>query len=456
MGHTIERLAGEHPAGYLALSFSHKNTEISIREKLAFDSNEATSGSSKDFLQTLKSQNPSIEEVLLLATCNRVEIYIYGCDLETIADVVLDLLAKTKGIDAKYLKEIADIYTDQGAVHHVFCVASSLDSIVVGETQIAGQLKSAYKFCFDNGFCSKNLTRLIHFAFRCAAQVRNSTQISQNAVSVASVAVKQANAIFEQSGLSDKIAIVVGAGEMGVLASKHLLSCGYRILLLNRNKQKALALANELDNGSSDLIEVRNFSELPTLINQYPLLFSATSSPCPIILNSMTELTDFRRFWFDLAVPRDIEKPNIDNIFLFSVDDLEQVVYENLANRQKNTTQAYEIIGYYTLEFFRWLQSLGVEPLIKKLRELAKDASLKELDRAIKKGFLPKEYEENVAKILHSAFNVFLHQPTITIKKFADKEEADPIIEAIKSVFNIDEDGIFINRYKCEYDTTLN
>lgn len=442
----------EYTAGYLAISFSHKNTEIAMREKLAFDSGEDL----KIFLQTMKSQNPDIQEALLLSTCNRVEIYIYASNLENNKDFVLALFAKIKGVDLKYLQEVADVYVDQGAVHHVFCVASSLDSIVVGETQIAGQLKSAYKFCFDHGFCGKNLTRLIHFAFRCAAQVRNSTQISQNAVSVASVAVKEANAMLEQSEIKDKIAIVVGVGEIGTLASKHLLACGYRILLLNRNKQRALGLAYELNNEYGKMVEVGNFSELPTLINQYPLLFSATSSSYPIILNSMIELTNFKRFWFDLAVPRDIEKPNVNEIFLFTVDDLEQVVYENIANRKRNTTKAYEVIGIYTLEFFKWLQSLGVEPLIKKLRDLAKDASLKELDRAVKKGFLPKEYQENVAKILHSAFNAFLHQPTINIKKFSDTQEADPIIEAIKSVFNIDDEVILINRYKCEYDTILN
>ncbi|PAF43382.1 glutamyl-tRNA reductase [Helicobacter sp. 11S03491-1] len=441
----------DNESGYLAISFSHKNTQIQMREKLAFNSAEST----KSFLQTIKTQNTHTQEIILLSTCNRVEIYIYTLHPQNTKDFVISLLAQIKNIDLPTLETIADVYVNQGAVHHIFCVASSLDSIVVGETQIGGQLKSAYKFCFDNNFCGKNLTRLVHFAFRCAAEVRNSTQISQNAISVASVAVKEANTLFEQHGIECKIAIVVGVGEMGILTSKHLLHCGYKILLLNRNKQKAVTLANELNSEYGEMVEVRNFSELSTLINQHILLFSATSAPYPIIHQPMVELTDFKRFWFDLAVPRDIQKPNIDNIVLFGVDDLQEVVCQNLASRRKNTTKAYEIVGTYTLEFFRWLQTLGVEPLIKKIREFAKEASLKELDRAIKKGFLPQEYEDSVAKILHNAFNVFLHKPTINIKKFADKEDADPIIEAIKAVFDID-DVMLINRYKCEYDTTLN
>ncbi|MDO7253587.1 glutamyl-tRNA reductase [Helicobacter cappadocius] len=439
-------------AGYLSISFSHKNTEITMREKLSFASTESI----KNFLQTLKSKDSHLKEIILLSTCNRFEIYAYTDSPGDTKNFILSILAQIRDIDEGFLQEIADVFIDQGAVHHLFCVASSLDSIVVGETQIGGQLKSAYKLSFDNGFCGKNLTRLIHFAFRCAAQVRNSTQISQNAVSVASVAVKEANVLFEKNNIKNKVAIVVGVGDMGILASKHLLHLGYRILLLNRNKQNALNVSNELNSEYNDMVEVRDFSTLSSLINEYPLLFCATSAPHCIIQNSMIKTTSFQRFWFDLAVPRDIENPNREDIFLFSVDDLQQVASENLVNRRKNTTKAYEVVGIFTLEFFKWLQTLGVDPLIKKIREFAKEASLKELERAVKKGFIPSEYEDNVAKVLHGAFNIFLHKPTINIKNFADKEEADPIIEAMKAVFDIDDEVMLINRYKCEYDTTLN
>ncbi|PAF53336.1 glutamyl-tRNA reductase [Helicobacter sp. 13S00482-2] len=439
-------------AGYLAISFSHKNTEITMREKLSFASPESI----KSFLQTLKTQDNHLKEMILLSTCNRFEMYAYTDDPESTRDSIISLLAKIRDINVNLLKEIADVFINQGAVHHLFCVASSLDSIVVGETQIGGQLKSAYKLCFDSGFCGKNLTRLIHFAFKCAAQVRNCTQISQNAVSIASIAVKEANALFEKTNIKNKIAIVVGVGDMGILASKHLLHLGYKILLLNRNKQNALNLLNELNAEYRGMVEVRDFSLLSTLINEYPLLFCATSAPHHIIQNSMIKTVDFQRFWFDLAVPRDIENPNMDDISVFSVDDLQQVASENLINRRKNTTKAYEIVGISTLEFFRWLQTLGVDPLIKTIRKLAKEASIKELDRAIKKGFIPSEYQDNIEKVLHNAFNVFLHKPTINIKNFADKEDADPIIEAMKAVFDIDDEVMLINRYKCEYDMTLN
>lgn len=437
-------------SSYLAISFSHKNTDISYREKISFDDNESIVA----FLSDLKKNHEEIKEILLLSTCNRIEIYAYVNNPENSKNIILDLLSKYKRMDFNQINNLADFYINQGAIHHIFCVASSLDSLVVGETQIAGQLKSAYKFCFDNSFCGKNMTRLIHFAFRCAAEVRNSTQISQSPISIASVATKEGIRLLEQNNIDNKIAIVIGVGEMGILTSKHLLSCGYKILLLNRNKQKALSLSKELDDEYPDKIEVRNFSELSNLINQYHLLFSATSAPYNIITKAMVEMTDFKRFWFDLAMPRDIEKLDINNIKLFVVDDLKEVVTQNIYNRQKNTAKAYEIVGIYTIEFFKWLQSLSVEPLIKKLREFAKEASLKELNKAIKKGYIPEQYYNNVEKILHGAFNVFLHKPTINIKNLSEKEEADPVIEAIKAVFDINEEVMLINRYKCEYDTT--
>lgn len=442
--------------GYLAICFSHKNTEIFLREKLTFNSD----GTIKDFLVAIKSSVTETSEIILLSTCNRLEIYLYTQNNPEITASIINKLALAKNLENQTLQNIADVFVDQGAVHHLFCVASGLDSLVIGETQIVGQLKRAYKVCFDWGFCGKNLTRLIHFGFKCGAYVRNSTQISQNAISIASVAVKEANRLFQEYGSTNRTVLVVGAGEMGRLTIKHLLSYDYQILLLNRNLQNAYNLADELNAQynkiESKMIQVRSFSELPDLLNQCDLLFSATSASCAIIEPSMVKKVDFKRFWFDLAVPRDIQDPKSENIVVFAVDDLQQVVSQNFAHRRRDMTKAYEIVGTYTMDFFKWLQSLGVDPLIKEIRRLAKTASLKELERAIKKGFIPKQYEESVAKILHGAFNSFLHKPTLNIKSLGDDEESDPLIEAVKVVFDLHNENILVNRYKCEYDTTPN
>jgi glutamyl-tRNA reductase len=166
----------------------------------------------------------------------------------------------------------------------------------------------------------------------------------------------------------------------------------------------------------------------------------------------MIEDVSFKRYFFDIAVPRDIEIDENDKISVYAVDDLEEIVTANLALREQQAKIAYSIVGNSTVEFFKWLQTLSVDPIIKQLRDKAKECSLKEIERAIKKGNLPLEYKENVEKILHYAFNSFLHHPTKTLKEVAEKPEADTIVQSIQEVFDINEDVTKrINMYKCEY-----
>ncbi|AFI04584.1 glutamyl-tRNA reductase [Helicobacter cetorum] len=439
-----------HSFCYLVLAFTHKNMSIEMREKLAFSSPKAL----KDFLQSIKDTCPSIKECMVLSTCNRFEIYASAFNHQSTNELkiaLLKILSSLKGLSVASLDKCALFHVNESAVHHVFCVCSSLDSMVVGETQITGQMKNAYKFAFEEGFCAKNLTRLLHFAFKCAAKVRNATCISKQSISVSSIAVKEANTIFEKEQIIPKKALVIGLGETSKLVIKHLLAKKFEILVLGRNIDKFKHFLEELEEPSK--VEFKTIEHLKTCINEYALLFSATSSPTYVVQNSMLEETPFRRFWFDLAVPRDIEKPILDNIFLYSVDDLEPMVRENVENRRESSYKAYEIIGLSTMEFYQWIQSLEVEPLIKELRELARISAQKELQKAIKKRYVPKEYENNIEKILHNAFNTFLHNPTITLKKNAHKEESDVLVGTIKSLFNLDkaESAKNLNLYKCDY-----
>ncbi|WP_104748799.1 glutamyl-tRNA reductase [Helicobacter cetorum] len=441
-----------YPLQYLVLAFTHKNMSIEIREKLAF----STQNALKEFLQAIKDNCPNIKECMVLSTCNRFEIYASTKNTSSQNEqklALLKLLASVKNLSVSSLEKCALFYVDESAVHHVFSVCSSLDSLVVGETQITGQMKNAYKFAFEEKFCSKNLTRLLHFAFRCAARVRNSTCISKQSISVSSVAVKEANDIFEKEKIKDKKALVVGLGETAQLVIKHLLTKHFEVLILGRNATKFEDFLKELEEPSK--VKFKNIEHLESYINEYMLLFSATSSPTYIVQNSMLKETPFRRFWFDLAVPRDIEKPILNNIFLYSVDDLEPMVRENVENRRESSYKAFEIIGRSTMEFYQWIQSLDVEPLIKELRELAKISAQKELQKAIKKRYIPKEYEGNIEKILHNAFNTFLHHPTIALKKNAQKEESDVLVGTIKSLFNLGKSSTNhtenLNLYKCDY-----
>lgn len=428
---------------YLIVSYSHKNSDIAMREKIAFNSDEKKI----DFSQKLLKHS-DINEVLILSTCNRVEIFASVKNCENALENIFYELSEFFSISVGELKEKADIYEDNAAIHHIFSVASSLDSVVVGETQIVGQIKDAFKFCFDHGFCSQKIARVMHHTFRCAATVRSSTEISSSPVSISSVAVNKAKELAGGS-LAGFSALVIGAGEMSRICAEHLIKNGCNVIIINRNIEKARELAIEL--GETTIAE--GFDKLDNFINKYRFLFSATSANEYIIKNDMVKEVDFERHWFDIAVPRDIEDSCKEkNINLFSVDGLKSVVSQNKAFREKQAGIAYSIIGKFTIEFYKWLQTLQVEPIIKRMREMAKRSAQKELDRAIKKGYLPKEHKDEVEKILHQAFNTFLHKPTCNLKKVAEDPEFDTIVQSFQYLFGINEgQKKQMNMYKCEY-----
>ncbi len=431
---------------YLTLSFTHKNTDIEIREKLAFNSDEK----SEDFQKKLVNFN-SINESIILSTCNRVEIILSVSSCEDAIEYVFKELSGFSGISLEELEGRGDIYEDNGAIHHLFSVISSLDSLVIGETQIVGQLKDAYRFSYERGFCDQKLSRAMHHAFKCAAAVRSSTDISKSPISVSSVAVAKAKEIF--GNLGGFTSLLVGAGEMSELAAKHLIAQGVNVIIINRSIDRAEELAERL----GDMATVASYSKLPELINRYRLLFSATGAPHTVITKDMVEEVDFERYWFDIAVPRDIEELLMKNLHIFAVDDLKEIVTKNLAQREEEAKTAYSIVGKATIEFFKWLQTLSVDPIIKEMREKAKECSLRELNRAVKKGYIDEAYSDEVMSILHHAFNAFLHTPTKNLKAVAEKAEADTIVQAVQYIFDINEESSKkLNIYKCEYQMENN
>ncbi|WP_299548406.1 glutamyl-tRNA reductase [uncultured Helicobacter sp.] len=434
---------------YYILSYSHKNTNISTREKLSLDIKDPKTA---EFLKDLV-ENKFIAEAVILSTCNRIEFILNVQNAPKAEEFLLDKLSVFSGIALEDLKKHADSYENVSAIHHLFSVASSLDSLVVGETQIAGQLKNAFKFSYEIGCCGLYLSRAIHFAFRCAASVRNSTSISQNSVSVASTAVVKAKEVL--GDLSGKEALVIGAGEMSVICAKHLTNANCAVILMNRDFQNAENVCKSvLQSNPKAKIRVESFKDMGEYINAIPLLFSATSAPHTIITADMVVNKDWNRYWFDLAMPRDIEHDIMDiqsNVQIYAVDDLEDIVRKNLALREEQARIAYGIVGRSTQEFFNWLQTLNVEPLIKTIRSLAKDSALKELQKGITKGYLPKDYEKNIEKTLHNAFNVFLHHLTINLKSVSNTPKGDSVVESLRFLFDLDSEDKMLESYKCEY-----
>ncbi|WP_345980805.1 glutamyl-tRNA reductase [Sulfurimonas sp. HSL3-2] len=422
---------------YLTISFTHKNSTIEIREKLSF----SDEGHLKECLAKLNSSE-AIHESILISTCNRMEVFVSCSSVMTATKHIFKLLNERSGISEEELEGRADIFDDQGAIHHLFSVASSLDSLVVGETQIAGQLKDAFRFSYDNNYCGQKLSRAMHYAFKCAAEVRNITNISSKPVSIASVAVNQLRDILKD--LEGKKALVIGVGEMSEITAKHLISNGVEVYIVNRTRANAEELA--VNCGA----KVKDFSELPQLVNEFEILFTATSSKDPIITDAIIENCDFERYWFDMALPRDISFSHGENINLFVIDDLKSIVHENLTIREDEARRSYEIIGRQTMHFYEWLRSLSVEPIIKEIYTQAKKAAEDETARVISSGYLPKEYEKEIQKMNEQVLKRFLHDITHKIRQVSGEANADTMIESLKFLLQSEKSEL-PNKYKCEH-----
>ena len=406
---------------YLNISFTHKNSTLEIREKLSYPDNENKQGCLSKILSC-----DAITEAILISTCNRMEVMCNCTDISAATMHILQALEQRSNISIEELEGRADIFDDSSAIHHLFSVAASLDSIVIGETQIVGQLKDAFRFAYDNGFCSKKLASAMKAAFKCAAKVRNATDISSKPVSTASVAVNQLKSLVDD--VTGKKALIIGTGEMSEITAKHLVTAGADVYIMNRTKHKAEALAKECGT------KVIDFSELATAVNEFEILYTATSAPDPIITDAIIEARDFDRYWFDLALPRDIHYNKGERIHLFVIDDLKMIVDENVASREIASRAAHGIIGRAIVEFFEWVSTQDLEPLIKEIYTRADTAAKEESERAINAGYIPKEYEAEAQKMCEQALKRFLHEFTTNMRNAKEDTHTELISGAMASM----------------------
>ncbi len=397
---------------YLNISFSHKNSTIEIREKLSYPHDNDMHGCLKKL-----TSSEVINEAILISTCNRMEVLCSCSDVIKATNHIFKMLSMRAGIGVEELEGRADVFDDSSAIHHIFSVASSLDSMVIGETQIAGQLKDAFRFSYDNGYCSKKLARTMKSAFRCAAKVRNATDISSKPVSMASVAVSKLKSLVNT--LKGKKALVIGVGEMSDITARHLVNAGADVYIMNRTKHKAEALAELCGT------KVIDFEKLPDAVNEFDILFSATSSPVPIITDEIIKPCDFDRYWFDLALPRDINYNKGERINLYVIDDLKVIIDENLTHREDAAKAAHGIVGRAIVEFFESLNALDMEPIIKEIYQKAFTAAQEETNRVINKGFIPKEYEKEAKKMCEQTLKRFLHDMTSSMRNSAENTSVD-------------------------------
>jgi glutamyl-tRNA reductase len=336
------------------IGLNHKTAPVEIREKFA---DICVDGAAP--LEQL-SRIGRVKEVLFISTCNRMEILFTTSTLDQGIGAVVSFLADVYGQTSAALKPYLYIHLDQEAVKHLFRVACSLDSMVVGESQILGQIKQTYRDATEARTSGVILNRLLHKAFSVAKRVRTETKIGSSAVSVSYAAVRLARKIFDD--LRDKKAMLVGAGEMAELAAEHLRSHGVeQIVVANRTLDRALELARRL-NGTTVSLE-----ELGQELERVDIIISSTGSPHPVIkAREVRKRMRARRnrplFFIDIAVPRDIEPEvnRIDNVYLYNIDDLQSIVEVNQAERLKEAVRAEHIIESEALQFEGWLRTLEV------------------------------------------------------------------------------------------------
>jgi len=423
---------------YQVLAFNHHNCEQALREQMAFSDEQDKS----TFLNELV-EFKFIHEAYVVSTCNRVEVVVATSDNFSSYHTILGLLSKKSNVDFYKLKSSGRRYDDEEAIIHIFSVVSSLDSLVIGESQITGQVKEAFKFSHENGTAASKLNRVLSHALKCAAEVRNVTNISKNPISIASVAVAQAHKIYGDN-ITGMRGVVIGAGEMGIIAAKHLLRLGCDVLLIGRNLERTEKVAEELgENAKADVI-----GNLPKYINRYRLVFSATSSTQSVIQPRMIENANLDRVWFDMAIPKDIDDMGLEKLKLFRIDDLKSISNENYALKQEQAIRAKEIVLHFKEEYYAWLKALSIEPVIRDMRLQVEDAIAKELERAINKKFVPEEYRKNMHKMAEQMFNRFLHDATQNLRQSSKDTDGSNKVGAITQIFGIDTDDVNVRQYK--------
>ncbi len=416
----------------IVVGLSHKTAPVEVREKVAFSPNLIEKP-----LRDLIAMDDIVEGIII-STCNRVEIYATTRDIAGGISRIKRFLADHHRIPLESLEQHLYSYHSEAAIRHVFRVASSLDSMVVGEPQILGQIKTAYGYAAEYKSSGIILNRFLHKAFSVAKRVRTETKIASSAVSVAFAAVELAKKIL--GNLSGKSVMLIGAGEMCELAAKHFLNCGARgVMVANRTFSRAERLAEEFAG------EAVRLEELFDHLHRADIVLSSTGAPHTIIGPKDVEAVVRRRkykpmFFIDIAVPRDIDAKvnDVESAYLFTVDDLQEIVQANLAQRNLEASKAEEIIEQEIGQFFRWLSTLESTPTIVALRSKFDEIRRAELEKTLS-GWkdLPPEAEKRLEVLTIAITNKLLHTPTAVLKKSGQGGRTDLYTDALRQLFDL-------------------
>lgn len=403
----------------LALGINHKTASVDLRERVAFSPEKM-----KLALSQLEA-HPEVHSGVIVSTCNRTELY---CDVtQSGPGILIDWLTTFHNISAEELMPSLYFHEEQAAVRHLMRVSCGLDSLVLGEPQILGQVKQSYSDSRDNQIIHGLLEKLFHKTFTVAKRVRTETDIGGNAVSVAFAACTLAKQIFES--LSDATVLLVGAGETIELVSRHLVEQGCnRLIVANRTKERAENLAREFG------AEVISLSEIPDYLSRADIVISSTASPLPIIGKGMVEKAiKARRYQpmllVDIAVPRDIEQEvgDLNDAYLYSVDDLHSIVEKNREQRKTEAIQAEAIVSEESAAFMSWARSLEAVDSIRQYRCQADDIKSDMLARSLQALANGGDPEKLLIELSNKLTNKLIHAPTRAMQQAAHQGEPEKL-----------------------------
>jgi glutamyl-tRNA reductase len=418
----------------IVIGLNHETAPLEIRERLAFQEDRMG-----EALQQAKSL-PTLKENMILSTCNRVEIYGAVRDIEKAILELKHFLSQYHEIALKEFEKNLYILVGEEVVRHMFRVASSLDSMVKGEPQILGQIKAAYSLATETKTSGFLLNKLLHRAFHVAKRVRTETKIGNSAVSVSYVAVELAKKIF--GSLDKKTVLLIGAGEMCELAAQHLVSGGVeKVLVTNRTFERAATLAQAFKG------EPIPFEEVYQGLKIADIVITSTGSPQYLIRHDQVSkvLKDRRQrpiFFIDIAVPRDIEPSvnDIENAYLYNMDDLQKVVNDNIEDREKEAQKAETIIREEVIKFVNWYRTLEVTPTITALRNKFEEIRKRELEKTLSLHPNLSEKEKQSLEALTSAIiNKILHGPLTFLKQTDEGTLTDVYVDTLRSLFGLSE-----------------
>ncbi|HUL21997.1 MAG TPA: glutamyl-tRNA reductase [Thermodesulfobacteriota bacterium] len=421
----------------LVIGLNHNTAPIEIRECLAFPEDKLAEALSK-----VHALSP-VKEDMIVSTCNRVEVYAATRETEKAIHDVKEFLCQYHGISLKEFEKSLYIHVGEEAVKHIFRVASSLDSMVLGEPQILGQIKDAYDISQQANTSGLILHRLLHRAFHVAKRVRTETKIAISAVSVSSVAVELAEKIF--GTLEKKIVLLIGAGEMCELAARHLVAGGVeKMVVTNRTYERAVSLAQEFKG------EAIPFEDMTLGLKKADIVISATNSPHHLIghdqiAKAMKDRRQKPIFFIDIADPRDIEPSvgDLENVYLYNIDDLQKVANENIKDREKEALKAEGLVQDEVAKFVSWYRSLDVTPTIVALRKKFEEIRKKELEKTLSLHPHLSDKEKKSLEALTSAIiNKILHTPITLLKQTNEEATADLYLDALQALFGLSEKSL--------------